>query len=137
MGWVSMSERELRRVEVLTSVVNGHLTATAAAGVLDLSRRQVHRLLAALRDGGAAALRHKNRGRRSNRALSDELKTRVLALVRETYTDFGPTLLAETLAERHGIGGNELLVEPCRCIDIDKMFEPLGRQGFNHNWPVS
>lgn len=104
MGWVSMSERELRRVEVLTSVVNGHLTATAAAGVLDLSRRQVHRLLAALRDGGAAALRHKNRGRRSNRALSDELKTRVLALVRETYSDFGPTLLAETLAERHGIG---------------------------------
>ena len=31
MGWVVMSERELRRAEVLTSVVNGHLTATAAA----------------------------------------------------------------------------------------------------------
>lgn len=104
MGWVTLSERELRRVEVLTSVVNGRLTATAAAGVLDLSRRQVHRLLAALRDGGASALRHKSRGRRSNRALSDELKTRVLTLVRELYSDFGPTLLAETLAERHGIG---------------------------------
>lgn len=59
MGWVLMSERELRRAEVLTSVVNGHLTATAAADVLDLSRRQVHRLLGTFRSGGAAALSHK------------------------------------------------------------------------------
>lgn len=103
MGWVLMSERELRRAEVLTSVVNGHLTATAAADVLDLSRRQVHRLLGAFRDGGAAALRHKGRGRRSNHALSDDLRDRVLALVREFYGDFGPTLLAETLEERHGL----------------------------------
>lgn len=103
MGWVLMSERELRRAEVLASVVNGHLTATAAADVLDLSRRQVHRLLGAFRDGGAAALRHKGRGRRSNHALSDDLRDRVLALVREFYGDFGPTLLAETLEERHGL----------------------------------
>jgi hypothetical protein len=40
MDRVSMSERELRRIEVLTSVVNGHLTATTAtAAVLDLGRR--------------------------------------------------------------------------------------------------
>ncbi len=34
MGWVLMSERELRRVEVLSSVVARRLTVTAAAAVL-------------------------------------------------------------------------------------------------------
>lgn len=31
MGWVEMSERELRRAEVLASVFAGRLTMTAAA----------------------------------------------------------------------------------------------------------
>jgi len=44
MGWVLMSERELNRVEVLSQVTQGRMTAAAAANVLGLSRRQVHRL---------------------------------------------------------------------------------------------
>ena len=42
-----MSERELNRVEVLSQVKQDRLTVTAAANVLGLSRRQVHRLLKA------------------------------------------------------------------------------------------
>ena len=45
MGWVMMSERELNRVEVLSQVVQGQMSAVTAADVLALSRRQVHRLL--------------------------------------------------------------------------------------------
>ena len=45
MGWVLMSERELNRVEVLSQVIQDRMTATNAANVLGLSRRQVHRLL--------------------------------------------------------------------------------------------
>jgi FixJ family two-component response regulator len=44
MGWVMMSERELNRIEVLSQVVQGRMSAVTAH-VLDLSRRQVHRLL--------------------------------------------------------------------------------------------
>jgi hypothetical protein len=39
MGWVLMSERELRRVEVLSPVVARRTTVTAAAAVLEVSRR--------------------------------------------------------------------------------------------------
>jgi hypothetical protein len=69
MGWVVMSERELQRVEVLTSVITGRATIEAAAAVLALSRRQVHRLLDCYRQDGATGLRHRARGRRSNHAL--------------------------------------------------------------------
>src|SRR5215203_1870700 len=97
-----MSERELQRFEVLSGVVAGRITVVSAAAVLGLSRRQVHRLLTLYRSG-AMALRHRARGRRSNRALSDGLRELALGHVRESYADFGPTLAAEMLRERHGL----------------------------------
>ena len=103
MGWVVMSEREVQRVEVLSQILVGRVTVASAAGVLALSRRQVHRLLNAYCDGGAEALRHQARGRRSNRALADGLREIVLDTVQERYADFGPTLAAEMLQERHGL----------------------------------
>ncbi|MBT55602.1 MAG: ISNCY family transposase, partial [Mameliella sp.] len=45
MGWVMMSERELNRVEVLAQVDDGRLTVDNAVNMLDLTRRQVFRLL--------------------------------------------------------------------------------------------
>ena len=39
----------------------------------------------------------------ANRRLTESLKLRVLKLIRENYSDFGPTLAAEKLRERHDI----------------------------------
>ncbi|WP_425600557.1 helix-turn-helix domain-containing protein [Nitrospirillum viridazoti] len=50
-----MSERDVRRVEVLSDVVGGRLTVSSAAAVLGLSERQVWRLLGRYRSGGAIA----------------------------------------------------------------------------------
>jgi hypothetical protein len=49
------------------------------------------------------ALRHKARGRPSNNRTLEGLRDLTLALVRERYADFGPTLAAEKLAERDGV----------------------------------
>ncbi|WP_294307972.1 ISNCY family transposase [uncultured Sphingomonas sp.] len=46
----------------------------------------------------------RRRGRPSNRRLSNAIRGEVVALVRENYADFGPTLAREYLAERHGLG---------------------------------
>ncbi len=40
MAWTRMSEREVRRVEVLNEVQSGRRTVTAAASVLDISERK-------------------------------------------------------------------------------------------------
>jgi transposase len=103
MGWVVMSERELGRIEVLSCVVEGRMSVVHGAEVLGLSPRQVQRLLRTFREDGAPALRHKARGRPSNNRLRDSVRDLALALVRESYVDFGPTLAAEKLAERHGL----------------------------------
>ena len=62
VGLMIMSERELNRIEVLSQVIQGRMTAVTAANVLGLSRRQVHRLLKDFQTDGAAAIRHKARG---------------------------------------------------------------------------
>lgn len=58
-----MSERELNRVEVLVQVDDCRLTIDNAANLLNLTRRQVFRLLKRYRLDGAAAIRHKARGK--------------------------------------------------------------------------
>lgn len=103
MGWVLMSEREVHRVEVLSNVVAGRMSTPEAASVLCLSDRQVQRLLKTFRENGAVALRHKARGRPSNNRTLEGLRDLTLAIVRERYADFGPTLAAEKLAERDGV----------------------------------
>lgn len=103
MGLIIMSERELNRIEVLSQVTRGVMTAVTAANVLGLSRRQVHRLLKDFQSEGPSAVRHKARGRRSNNRIDPAMREFAVLLVREQYLDFGPTFAAEKLAEDHGL----------------------------------
>ncbi|WP_442504561.1 ISNCY family transposase [Marinivivus vitaminiproducens] len=103
MGWITMSERELQRVQVLTEVVHGRRSTVSAAHVLALSVRHTRRLLCAYREGGSVALAHKARGRPSNHRIAECVREQALALVHARYADFGPTLAAEMLAQAHGL----------------------------------
>jgi transposase len=106
MGWVTMSERDLQRIEVLTDVLAGRRTVAAAATVLAVSERQMYRLLAKYEDGGGSALIHKARGRQSNRSLNAGIRRyRRYAVepVRTRYADFGPPLATEMLLEKHDL----------------------------------
>jgi len=103
MGLIAMSERDLQRIEVLSKVIDGRMTLVSAAHVLDLSTRQVRRLLQRMRTGGAASIRHKAIGRPSNNRISDGVRDYAVTLVGERYADFGPTLATEKLAERDGL----------------------------------
>lgn len=102
MGWVIMSERELNRIEILAQINDGRLSTIDGALLLDLSKRQIFRLLERFREDGAAGLRHKARGKRANNRIHDAMRSYALDLVREKYADFGPTLASEMLAEHHG-----------------------------------
>jgi transposase len=103
MGWVTMSGRELQRIEVLSEVLARQRTEISAASILGLSTRQTRRLLAAYRDGGGGGLIHKARGRTSNKVLISGIREYVIELVRSRYADFGPSLAAKVLFEKDGV----------------------------------
>ena len=110
MAVLSMSNEELRRLEVVRDVDRGGLPVRAAAPLLGRSERQVWRLLKAFRAEGAAGLVSKKRGRPSNRRTAASVRAAALWIVRQNYADFGPTLAAEKLAGEHGFAfSNETL----------------------------
>jgi hypothetical protein len=75
----------------------------SAAGVLGVSLRQAQRLLARHRAGGGGAMIHRSRGRPAPNRLGPGVQEYVLELARQNFRDFGPTLAAEALLERHGV----------------------------------
>jgi transposase len=103
MSVVLMSKRELNRLDVLARLDSDRLSVAVAAGLMNITPRQTYRLLSRYRDGGASAIANQRRGRPSNNRLSDLVRDHAIALVREFYPDFGPTLAAEKLLERHDL----------------------------------
>jgi hypothetical protein len=100
---VTMSQKELNRIPVLQQVCDKLLTQSAAAKLLNLSVRQLQRVLARYLSYGATGIASRKRGMPANNRAPDDLKLQVLALLREKYSDFGPTLATEKLSERHQI----------------------------------
>ena len=98
-----MSPKERDRLAAIRAVANGQITQTQAAKQLGISTRQVSRTVTRYRQEGDAGLIHRSRGRPSNRQLPAEVKTRAIELLKEHYSDFGPTFAAEKLDERNGI----------------------------------
>jgi Winged helix-turn helix len=103
MTVVTMSKKELGRLEALVTLEAGRTTAAQAASLIGVSERQVFRLLKTYRALGPAGLASRRRGRPSNRRYGDAIREAALAVIRERYADFGPTLAAEKLAEIHDL----------------------------------
>jgi len=103
MTVITMSRSEIDRMSVLRDLAEDRIRVSEAARLMGLGRRQVLRLAKAYRQRGPAALVSKRRGKRSNRSYPIGLRAEVIGLIRERYSDFGPTLAAEKLSELHGI----------------------------------
>ena len=96
---IALSQRERDRLKVLHEVERGHLTQVEGARRLELSDRQVRRLLGRVRAEGDRGLVHRLRGQPSNRKLAAPVRERALRMLQQKqYADFGPTLAAEHLA---------------------------------------
>ena len=98
-----MRDAELTRFEILRDVDHDRMRVVAAAQVLGLTERHVWRLLKAYRLCGADGLISKKRGRPSNRKTPDDVRLAAMALVKERYADFGPSLAARKLGELHDL----------------------------------
>lgn len=95
---VTMSE-----INIIQSVVEKRMRRLDAAHQLAHTERQTKRLMNCFRESGAAELATLRRGRPGNLRLPESLKLRVLSLLRDHYSDFGPILAAEKLRERYNI----------------------------------
>jgi len=101
-GLIAMSAGERRRLEVLSRVRDSTTKLTEASVLLNLSYRQTCRVWKRYKEEGDRGLVHRSRGQPSNRRKPAKEKESILAIYREQYPGFGPTLASEKLWERNG-----------------------------------
>jgi transposase len=100
---IMVRQKELKRLHVIHKVIEGNLTQQEAALFTSLSPRQIRRIVKRIEEEGDAGIRHRSRGKPSNRRLPHGLKDRIIGLYKTIYTGFGPTLFTEKLEEVEGI----------------------------------
>ena len=113
---IRLSQKELNQVSVIKQVAEGKLKQIEAAESLNITDRQIRRLLNKYRDEGNKSFASKLRGRPSNHQLDKSFKDKVIKLVKDKYPDFGPTFAAEKLKELDGIS---ISVSTLRRIMVD------------------
>jgi transposase len=119
---LTMSKKELTRLEVMHKLEEKRLKQREAAEMLGISERQVRRVLRAYRQEGEKGLISKRRGKRSNNRIKPETRQQAIDLLHSRYNDFGPTLAHEKLSEDHGL---KLSVESVRQIMItEELWKP-------------
>jgi len=98
-----MSKKDIDRHDVLKRLTRKEIKRSHAAKLLKLTPRHVTRLKQAVVAYGATALIHKQRGKPSHNQLPDKERTKIVLLLKEKYSDFGPTFATEKLREIHKI----------------------------------
>lgn len=145
--------QELERAELVAACARGEMKATIAAKRLQITTRQVRRLIKRFAEDGVGAMISGRRGKPSNNQLGPGLAKAALQLVRERYADFGPTLACEQLRDRHGVIVSKetlrsLMIEACLWIPktarIAALHQPRERRacfgelvqidGSRHHW---
>lgn len=100
---ITMSDKEIQRLAVLQDVRDQRITPVRAAEILNLSTRQITRLLHKLNQNGISGLAHASRGQPGHRRHDEAVKSECLSLISEHLLGFGPTLAHEKLSSIFGL----------------------------------
>ncbi|MCD9547055.1 ISNCY family transposase, partial [Photobacterium carnosum] len=98
-----MNDKEIFRLGTIRDVYEKRIKRKDAAQLLNISVRQVQRLITRYRDLGAVGLVNQRRGQSPGNKIKTDIRHQCLNLIHEYYSDFGPTLAREKLIERHGL----------------------------------
>ena len=96
---IMLRPEELKRFQIIGKVLDKSINQQEAAGLLGLSDRQVRRVVRRVRKEGERGIGHGSRGQKGRHRIADGVRTVILDLYRERYSDFGPLLASEKLFE--------------------------------------
>jgi F0F1-type ATP synthase delta subunit len=106
-GLLTMSTQEIERLTIIKRIAEKQIKQRVGAKLLNLTARQIRRLVSAYRREGVEALISKHRGRKSNNRHDINIKEKTRQLIKLHYPDFGPTFAAEKLREQHELTVNK------------------------------
>ena len=153
MDLLTMSAKEVNRLEVIQRLDEKRMKQKAAAELLGVGERQVKRLLRRYREQGPSGLVSQRRGKPSSHQLAEAIRQEVLDLLKSKYKGFGPTLACEKLVEVEGLKISDESVrkmmmaeglwkaKPARKLEVHQMRERRAcdgeleqMDGTDHDW---
>lgn len=100
---ITMSRQEAKRLHIIHQAIGQKITQAEAATLIDVSDRQIRRMIKRVRKEGDEGVCHRSRGKTSNHRIPRKIKNKTLKLFREQYKDFNLVHATEKLSEVHGI----------------------------------
>lgn len=103
--FITLSKKQQRRAEVLNRFLSGKITKNEAEGLLELSRRQLNRVLVGYQVEGVGSLVHGNAGKVPANKTRPDLAEAIVALAKEhgEYHDFNICHMHDMLADNQAI----------------------------------
>lgn len=127
MTYISMSQKELDKYDVIQRTIRKEITAKKAGELLNLCERQIYRLKSQVKKKGAEGLIHGNRGKTSNRRMSETERQQLVNLLHRHYSDFKPTHASEKLRDIHGIDKDPKTIR--QIMTAEGLWIPRKRRG--------
>jgi len=94
---IIMSREEVKKLNIIRQVIGKKIKWKEASSFLEVSMRQIARLVNRVKTFGEEGIIHRLRGKPSNRRCDE--KEKILKLYKAQYEGFGPTLASEKLFE--------------------------------------
>jgi DNA-binding Lrp family transcriptional regulator len=85
MDMIIMSRRETKRLHIIHQALDKRITQKKAAELVNLSSRQLRRMMKRVRENGDGGISHRSRGKTSKRRVPIKIKEKALRLFRERY----------------------------------------------------
>jgi len=113
-----LTQKEITKLRVINQTIDAVITIKEAAELLDLSERQVIRLKKGVLEQGPAFIIHKNRGRKPEHAIPDDIQKRIIALKTSKYLEANFAHFQELLEEHENI-----------CVSYPTVYRILSQAG--------
>lgn len=131
MRKVDLRMNELEKYKVIKEVIYGKKSKSRAQIELNLTRRQIDRLILKYKEFGKAGFIHGNRNRKPANALTKDFKDEIADLYITKYFDCTYTLFSELLAERENI---YISIDEARKILIERdILSPMAHKKTKRN----
>lgn len=131
---IIMSRKEVSRIATLSKVLEGKMKQIEAALLLNLSARQINRIIKEARTTSLIeTLIHKRRGKISRKKLSAYTEKYIVKLYKNMYSDFSVIFFREKLVEEHKINIGKETIR--KILNKYEARRPLKRKGgYCHVW---
>ena len=100
---IKLNDIQENRYLIISDVINGLKTKKRAASLLNLTERQINRLIKVAETEGASGFIHKNTGISPSNKTPDSIKHQIVSWYNDTYYDFSFSHFCEILRDEKNI----------------------------------